>query len=110
MNLFRGGFFKAASKGEGSRGGHIVRHSRGGKPVYDPAGRVKPAALHPRPGYQVHDHTTEWQECDTCGTRLGAGITTPHDARYYADTWDPDDCPVPGCDGLMALPKDRKDR
>lgn len=58
----------------------------------------------PRPGYREHDHVTDWQECDTCALRLGAGITTDHDAAYYAETHDPDDCPRVGCDGRMCLP------
>jgi hypothetical protein len=55
-------------------------------------------------GYREHDHATEWQECDTCGLRTGAGITTAHDDVYYDDGHDPDACPVPGCDGRMGLP------
>ena len=57
---------------------------------------------HPRPGYTLHDGWTEWQECDTCGLRLGAGIETRYDATYYAYGHDPADCPR--CDGLMCLP------
>jgi len=57
---------------------------------------------HPLPGYTLHDHVTEWQECDTCGLRLGAGITTQYDTAYYSEDHDPSDCPR--CDGLMCLP------
>ncbi len=54
-----------------------------------------------RDGYRHHDHFTDWQECDTCGIRLGRGISTPYDAEYYAG--DPSVCPA--CDdGIMALP------
>ena len=57
----------------------------------------------PKPGYREHDYTTEWQECDTCGLRLGAGVTTSYDATYYSDDHDPADCPA-CADGLMCLP------
>ncbi len=57
-----------------------------------------------REGYVEHDHVTEWQECDTCHLRTGAGITISYDATYYADDHDPDRCPRPGCDGRMGLP------
>lgn len=56
-----------------------------------------------RRGYREHDHTTPWQECDTCHLRLGEGLTTPFDAAYYAG--DPDACPRPDCPGRMGLPK-----
>ena len=57
----------------------------------------------PRPGYRAHDHVTEWQECDTCHLRTGAGLTTKYDDIYYADGWDPARCPK--CDaGRMCLP------
>lgn len=70
--------------------GHLLRGESG----------VTPRA--PRAGYAEHDHVTEWQECDTCALRLGAGITTSYDTAYYAG--DPDRCPRPGCDGRMCLP------
>lgn len=57
----------------------------------------------PRPGYRQHDHATDWQECDTCGLRIGDGLTTQYDAAYHAKA-DPGACPRPGCDGRMCLP------
>lgn len=56
----------------------------------------------PKPGYIPHDHVTDWQECDTCQIRTGAGITTDYDAVYYAQA-DPSRCPR-CADGLMCLP------
>ena len=57
----------------------------------------------PRRGYREHDGATDWQTCDTCGLRIGRGITTEYDAAYHAG--DPDACPVEGCDGRMCLPE-----
>ena len=57
-----------------------------------------------RPGSRAHDGVTPWQHCDTCGLRLGEGLTTPYDTAYYAG--DPDTCPR-CADGRMALPIER---
>lgn len=56
-----------------------------------------------RAGYIEHDGATAWQECDTCGLRLGEGIATPYDERYYASD-NSDACPTDDCDGRMGLP------
>ena len=59
------------------------------------------AACTPRFGYLPHDHATPWQECDSCGLRIGEGLWTVYDAAYYAG--DPSVCPR--CTvGLMCLP------
>jgi hypothetical protein len=63
-------------------------------------------AEHPRPGYREHNGIADWQECDTCHIRLGAHEQTLYDETYYAADWDPENCPVPGCEGLMCLPED----
>jgi hypothetical protein len=56
-------------------------------------------------GYKRHDGFTEWQECDTCHVRLGAGIHTEYDDTYYSPFYDSERCPVPGCGGTMGLPE-----
>lgn len=69
---------------------------------------TKAQTRQPHAGYRVHDHFTEWQECDTCQLRTGAEIITDYDAAYYAG--DPDVCPrcaEHGRDGLMCLPEAR---
>lgn len=58
----------------------------------------------PKPGYREHDHVTDYQECDSCGLRLGAGIFSKWNESYYAQE-DPNQCPKCS-DGLMCLPED----
>ena len=50
-----------------------------------------------------HDGATEWQQCRWCGLRTGAGLTTSHDAAYYAEGHDPADCPRCGGEDCMGI-------
>lgn len=54
-------------------------------------------------GYRDHDGLANWQECDCCGFRCGADMTTPLDKAYGEQ----DDASVcPRCpDGYMVLPE-----